>query len=154
MTPQVISGSKPLIRFETGSHTQTGHAQASAAFQAAQHTQHTQHGAGFVLPPPPPPAIPNFSNGPRSFAVTAQTDTWNRGSVNLDDDFWCDSPRDHAYHVRPRGRGAGTLDRRLASLDRMFQKLPPGETRRRRRLQTISQSAPALPGEPRKCLGG
>ena len=49
--------------------------------------------------------------------------------------------------MRPRGRGAGTLDRRLASLDRMFQKLPPGETRRRRRLQAISQSAPALPGE-------
>ncbi|DBA98608.1 TPA: hypothetical protein ACH3X1_014400 [Trebouxia sp. C0004] len=51
-----------------------------------------------------------------------------------------------AYHVRPRGRGTGTLDHRLASLDRMFQKLPPGETRRRRRLQAISQSAPALPG--------
>ena len=66
----------------TCSHAQTGHAQASGAFQAAQHTQHTQHAqheAGFVMPPPPPPAIPNFSSAPRSFAVTAQTDTWNRG---------------------------------------------------------------------------
>jgi len=70
----------------TCSHAQTGHAQASAAFQAAQHTQHTQyaqHGAGFVMPPPPPPAIPNFSNASRSFAVTAQTDTWNRGEDNF-----------------------------------------------------------------------
>ena len=48
--------------------------------------------------------------------------------------------------MRNRGRGTGTLDRRLASLDRIFQKLPPGENRRRRRLQAVAQSAPALPG--------
>ncbi|KAA6416653.1 MAG: hypothetical protein FRX49_13371 [Trebouxia sp. A1-2] len=59
-----------------------------------------------------------------------------------------------AYHVRPRGRGTGTLDRRLASLDKMFQKLPPGETRRRRRLQAISQSAPALPALSPTALSG
>ena len=76
----------------TCSHAQTGHAQASAAFQAAQHTQHTQHaqhGAGFVMPPPPPPAIPNFSNAPRSFAVTAQPDTWNRGEDRIHDHDVC-----------------------------------------------------------------
>lgn len=67
----------------TCSHAQTGHAQASAAFQTAQHTQHAQHGARFAMPPPPPPAITNFSNAPRSFAVTAQTDTWNRGEDRI-----------------------------------------------------------------------
>ncbi|KAA6416656.1 MAG: hypothetical protein FRX49_13374 [Trebouxia sp. A1-2] len=67
--------------FPHSGHAQTGHAQASAAFQTAQHTQHAQHGARFAMPPPPPPAITNFSNAPRSFAVTAQTDTWNRGSI-------------------------------------------------------------------------
>ena len=56
------------------------------------------------------------------------------------------------YQIRQRGRGTGTLDRRLASLDRMFQKLPPGETRRQRRLQAVSQSAPSQPGQSRAHL--
>ena len=89
-----ITGNNPSLTscVVTCSHAQTGHAQASAAFQAAQHTQHTQHaqhGAGFVMPPPPPPAIPNFSNAPRSFAVTAQTDTWNRGEDQIQDHNVC-----------------------------------------------------------------
>ena len=65
------------------SHVQAAHAQASAAFQAAQHAQQTQqaqHGQGFVAPPPPPPTnlgVGNASRGP--FAAPALNENWNRG---------------------------------------------------------------------------
>lgn len=98
--------------FSHSGHAQTAHAQASAAFQTAQHTQHAQHGAGFVMPPPPPPAIPNFSNAPRSFAVTAQTDTWNRGSI----------PAIHMHQAQGQAQGSPA---RPQGIPRSQQPPPP-----------------------------
>lgn len=101
--------------FPHSGHAQTGHAQASGAFQAAQHTQHTQHaqhGAGFVMPPPPPPAIPNFSSAPRSFAVTAQTDTWNRGGI----------PAIHMHQAQGQAQGSPA---RPQGIPRSQQPPPP-----------------------------